>query len=877
MRVLMSILNKLTGDPNTRYIRRVQPLVDQINELEPEFEQLSDEQLRDKTTEFIGRYLAGETLDDLLPEAFAAVREASKRTLGLRHYDVQLIGGIALHQGKIAEMKTGEGKTLVATLPLYLNALTGRGCHLVTVNDYLARRDCGWMGQIFHALGMTTAAIAADLSVMYDPEYVDERAGDERLRHLRPITRQEAYACHITYGTNSEFGFDYLRDNLAFDLSEVVQRELYYAIVDEVDNILIDEARTPLIISGEAEESSELYRTFANLAPRLRPETDYTVDEKTRTVALTEAGIAKMERMLGVKNIYDPENFQLVNYMEQAVRAHVLYHRDKDYVVQNGEVIIVDEFTGRLMPGRRWSDGLHQAIEAKERVNIQRENVTHATITLQNYFRMYEKLAGMTGTAETEAEEFHKIYGLDVVVIPTHRPMIRRDYPDLIYRDQEAKFKAVVKEIKERHKRGQPVLVGTTSIEMNELLSGMLTRAGVPHKVLNAKHHEQEAAIIAEAGQRGAVTVATNMAGRGVDIVLGEGVAELGGLCVIGTERHESRRIDNQLRGRAGRQGDPGESHFFVSLEDELLRRFVGPRVKGLLERFGMDGDEPLEHPLVTKTIEQAQQKVEGFNFDYRKHLVEYDDVLRKQREIVYEERKRILRGENVRDVVMDLIADEIAEMVASFCPSKHSEEWDIEGLVATYAQMVAAPPPELTSDHLSTMTLEELREYLLETAEAIYHEREQAVGEEIVRAIERNVLLQVISQGWVHHVDAMDELREGAQLHAFSQQDPLVVYKRQAFDMFDEFRAQVRRAVTHNIFHILFGPIMVTTEEELASPPTHQRRERLIAGGSRAANGHKGRPQPKAAVARSANGKIGRNEPCPCGSGRKYKYCHGK
>ncbi len=873
----MSILTRLAGDPNTRYVRRVQPDVDAINDLEPEFEALTDQQLRDKTPELIGRYQDGESLDHLLVEAFAAVREASKRTLGLRHYDVQLVGGIVLHEGKIAEMKTGEGKTLVATTALYLNALTGRGCHLVTVNDYLARRDCGWMGQIFHALGMTTAAIAGDMSVRYDPDYLDESAGDERLRHLAPISRKDAYACHVTYGTNSEFGFDYLRDNLAFDLEDLVQRDLHYAIVDEVDNILIDEARTPLIISGEAEESSEMYRTFAQLAPRLRPDADYTVDEKARSVSLTEAGIGKMERALGITNIYDEQNFQLVNYLEQAVRAQVLYQRDKDYVVQDGEVIIVDEFTGRLMPGRRWSDGLHQAVEAKERVNIQRENVTHATITLQNYFRMYEKLAGMTGTAETEAEEFHKIYGLDVVAIPTNQPMVRADYSDLVYRDQEAKFKAVVATIKEKHEAGQPVLVGTTSIEMNEILSTLLTRAGVPHEVLNAKQHEREATIIANAGQKGAVTVATNMAGRGVDITLGEGVRELGGLAVVGTERHESRRIDNQLRGRSGRQGDPGESRFFVSLEDKLMRRFVGPRVKGLLERFGMTGDEPLEHNLVSRTIESAQTKVEGFNFDYRKHLVEYDDVIRKQRDIVYAERQDILRGEVVRDTVVNLMRDEVAEMVAGFCASTHSDEWDLEGLISAYTAMVAQPPPDFTVEMLETLSKEELQDYLLSTAEAIYAEREEAVGEEIVRAIERNVLLQILSQGWIQHVDAMDELREAAQLHAFSQQDPLVVYKRKAFDMFDEFQAQVRRSLTHNIFHILFGPITIQTDDQEpqmvggpqpeSGPSTRQ---------SSPAPGRRGKPLPRGA-GRPVNGKVGRNEPCPCGSGKKYKLCHGR
>ena len=632
-----------------------------------------------------------------------------------------------------------------------------------------------------------------------------------------------------------------------------------------------------------------MYRTFAQYAPRLRPEEDFTIDEKARSVSLTEEGIAKIEKWLGVENIYDEQNFQLVNYMEQAVRGQVLYHRDKDYVVQDGEVVIVDEFTGRLMPGRRWSDGLHQAVEAKERVNIQRENVTHATITLQNYFRMYEKLAGMTGTAETEAEEFHKIYGLDVVAIPTNLPMVREDYTDLVYRDENGKFNAVVAEIKEKNERGQPVLVGTTSIEMNELLSGMLARAGVPHNVLNAKQHEKEAEIISNAGQKGAVTVATNMAGRGVDITLDEGVRELGGLAVIGTERHESRRIDNQLRGRAGRQGDPGESRFYVSLEDELMRRFVGPRVKGILERFGMEGDQPLEHGMVSRTIESAQTKVEGFNFDYRKHLVEYDDVLRKQRENVYEDRNQILQGEDVRDTVYKLIGEEVDEMVTGFCPGNHSEEWDLENLVPAYVAMVAQPPPDFGPDLLETMSKDELHEYLVSTAEKIYEEREQTVGVDIVRAIERNVLLQIISQGWIHHVDAMDELREAAQLHAFSQQDPLVVYKRKAFEMFDEFQAQVRRSMTHNIFHILFGPIEIQTEGEGQAEDAGSAAGRQQSSPPFTSSGAASRQQPRrqggqgrgnASPARRVGGpaaKVGRNDPCPCGSGKKYKQCHGR
>jgi preprotein translocase subunit SecA len=873
----MSIFTKITGDPNQRILKKFQPYVDQINRLEGEFERLSAEGLRAKTDELRGRFVKGENLDDLLAEAFAAVREAAKRTLGQRHYDVQLLGGIVLHQGRIAEMKTGEGKTLVATTALYLNALSGNGCHLVTVNDYLARRDAGWMGQIFAALGMRTAAIANDLSVEFDLDFLEEHTGDERLQHLRPITRKEAYQCDVTYGTNSEFGFDYLRDNLALDLEDTVQRGHYFAIVDEVDNILIDEARTPLIISGEAEESSEMYRRFATIAPKLNAETDYTVDAKAKTVALTDAGIGKMERLTGVQNLYDEQNFQLVNYMEQAVRAHVLYHRDKDYVVHEGEIVIVDEFTGRMMAGRRWSDGLHQAVEAKERVAIQRENVTHATITLQNYFRMYEKLAGMTGTAETEAEEFHKIYGLDVVVVPTNRAMVREDYLDLIYRDERAKLKAVVQEVKERHESGQPVLIGTTSIEKNEELSRLLDREGIPHKVLNAKQHEREAAIIAQAGQPGSVTVATNMAGRGVDIILGEGVKGVGGLAVVGTERHESRRMDNQLRGRAGRQGDPGYSRFYLSLDDELMSRFVGPRVKGILERFGMDGDEPLEHGMVTRTVEQAQTKVEGMNFDYRKHLVEYDDVLAKQRVIIYEERNRILRGEDVRDTMMSLIEQEIAAIVDGTCAGNDSQDWDA---VSLYNQIgtIMPLPKDLSPDRMRTLGQDELFDSLTDIAHQQYEEREGVLGEEVVRAWERRVLLVTLSGLWIHHVDAMDELRDAAMLQAFGQQDPLVAYKRQGHDLYDQFQAMFRKNVVHQIYHLLFQPdaSMILEETRIVGD------EQLLNGNGNkpAATAQQAAVHSKRSKAREKIGvgkKIGRNVPCYCGSGKKYKVCHGR
>ncbi|MEE9491159.1 MAG: preprotein translocase subunit SecA, partial [Dehalococcoidia bacterium] len=665
-------LTSIIGDSNEKELKRLQPAVDKINALEPDFEKLSDDELRAKAAEFKSRLAKGESQDALLPEVFAAVREAARRKIGERHFDVQLMGGIVLHQGKIAEMKTGEGKTLVATLPVTLNSLAGKSVHVVTVNDYLAKRDTQWMGPIYHALGVTVACIQHEAAFLFDPGYESE---DPRLQHLRPITRRQAYEADVTFGTNNEFGFDYLRDNMVVDLSQRVQRELNYAIVDEVDNILIDEARTPLIISGAAEEATQNYNTFAKLAPRLRQEEDYVIEARTRAVTLTESGVAKMERSLNLTNLYDPANYGLTHYLDNALRAHVLYKRDRDYVVKDGEVVIVDEFTGRLMFGRRYSEGLHQAIEAKEGVKIQRESITMATITFQNYFRMYEKLAGMTGTAATEAEELDKIYKLDVVVVPTNRPLVRDEYRDQIYKNEEAKFRAVVREIEQLHSEGRPVLVGTVSIERSEHLSQLLQKKGIPHEVLNAKQHEKEAGIVAQAGRVGGVTIATNMAGRGVDIILGgkpEGrpsddwedehnkVVELGGLHVVGTERHEARRIDNQLRGRAGRQGDPGSSRFYVSLEDDLMRRFGGDRVKGIMEWAGFDEDTPLEHGLVSKVIENSQVKVEAYHFDIRKHLVEYDDVVNKHREVIYEEREKILSGADLKANIQDMISDEV-------------------------------------------------------------------------------------------------------------------------------------------------------------------------------------------------------------------------
>jgi preprotein translocase subunit SecA len=843
-------------DSNEKELKKLYPTVNKVNALEPEFEAMDDVKLRARAMQLRERVAAGASLDSVLPEAFAAVREAAKRTIGQRHFDVQLMGGIVLHEGKIAEMKTGEGKTLVATLPIFLNSLTGKGVHLVTVNDYLARRDTQWMGPIYHMLGASVACIQHDAAFLLDPDYENE---DPRLKSLRPITRKEAYEADITYGTNNEFGFDYLRDNMVIDLSQCVQRGLNYAIVDEVDNILIDEARTPLIISGEAEESGERYRVFARLVPRLKAEEDYTVDEKMRAVTLTENGIAKMEKWLGVTNLYDPSHYELTHFLESALKANILFKRDRDYVVKDGEVIIVDEFTGRLMFGRRYSEGLHQAIEAKEGVRIQRESVTLATITFQNYFRLYSKLAGMTGTAVTEAEEFHKIYKLEVVVIPTHKPMIREDYPDRIYKNEVAKFRAVAKEIEDLHKAGRPVLVGTISIEKSEYLSDLLTRKNIPHQVLNAKFHEKEAGIIAQAGQPGAVTIATNMAGRGTDIVLGPGVAEKGGLHVIGTERHEARRIDNQLRGRSGRQGDPGSSRFYVSLEDDIMRRFGGDRIKGFMEWAGMEEDVPIENSLVSKSIENAQTKVEGYNFDIRKHVVDYDDVMNKHREIIYAERKKILSGADLRANITDMIERELKQLVASHMATPHENEWDAIGLV-NELNAIMPPAAWMVPKELLNMSREEIEEAVLQHAEQLYQAREKEIGAENMRMLERLVMLRTIDSLWVEHLTAMDVMRQGIGLRAYGQSDPLVSYKKEAHEMYDQLRASIQRNIVHTIYH-------VTIAKE--PPPRQSARVRTNRDVDQAASGH---------VQRSRVGrKVGRNDPCPCGSGKKYKKCCGQ
>ena len=903
-------------DSNEKQLKKLQPIVEQINQLEPEFEKLSDAELRARTDEFRVRLKDGETLDQLLPEAYAAVREAAKRTIGQRHFDVQLMGGIVLHQGKIAEMKTGEGKTLVATLPLYLNALTGEGCHLVTVNDYLSRRDPYWMGPIYHRLGLTVASIYPQQtpdehqpSRLYDPEY---DSGDSRWRHFRPVPRKEAYEADITYGTSSEFGFDYLRDNMVVEMSQRVQRPLHYAIVDEVDNLLIDEARTPLIISGPAEESGQLYVAVNNVVSRMKvkllshePATneekeeenkieeqyDYIAYEKNRNVKETARGQEKLARALGIKvdDLFGGEGGEehrqytfeeakklndILSIFRKSMAAHALYQRDRHYVVKDGEVIIVDEFTGRLMFGRRYAEGLHQAIEAKEKVKVQRETMTYATITIQNYFRMYQKLAGMTGTAATEAEEFHKIYGLEVVVVPTHMPMIRDDFPDQIYKNERGKFNAVVREIEQMHREGRPVLLGTVSIEKSEYLSDLLNRKGIPHEVLNAKQHEREAYIIARAGEPAAVTVATNMAGRGVDIVLGgsldgQGEAEwqqkhnqvvsAGGLHVIGTERHEARRIDNQLRGRSGRQGDPGSSRFYVSLEDDVVRRFGGERIKGIMDWVGMDESVPIENKLVNRSIESAQVRVEGFHFDIRKHLVEYDDVVNKHRELIYAERRKILDGTDLRANILTMVQDEIRNMVASHIADEHGVDWDVEGLLADVATVFPLPP-SLTAGSILEMKPRQIEEKLVGLAETIYQKREKELGAENMRVLERLVMLRIIDRLWVEHLTAMEDMRQQAQWQTLRQTRAVDAYKREGYQQFQTLLDTIQHDVVHTIYHV-----SIVKKEPSAQAPSPM--AQVVGRGSTG----------KKQKAKVGGRKIGRNEPCPCGSGKKYKHCCGR
>jgi preprotein translocase subunit SecA len=833
---MLGLVRKIFGDANEREIKRMLKTVERINEWEPTFEALTDEQLGGKTDEFRSRLEKGETIDDLLPEAFAAVREAAKRTLDMRHFDVQLIGGIVLHEGRIAEMKTGEGKTLVATLPIYLNALQGKGVHLVTVNDYLAQVGSELMGKVYQFLGMTIGVNLHDMS------------------HAE---KQAAYACDITYGTNNEFGFDYLRDNMVLYKEQMVQRPLYYAIVDEVDSILVDEARTPLIISGQAAKSTELYFSADRLVGKLNAEEDYTVDVKVRSVTLTESGVAKAERAFGIENLFDHEHVTLNHHITQALKAHVIMKRDVDYVVQDEEVVIVDEFTGRLMTGRRYSDGLHQAIEAKEKLEVQNESMTLATITFQNYFRMYRKLAGMTGTAKTEEEEFKKIYGLDVIVVPTNRPMIRSDMPDVVYKTENSKFRMVVDEIVSRHQNNQPVLVGTVSIENSEKLSDMLKRKGIAHKVLNAKYHAEEAQIVARAGQPGSVTIATNMAGRGTDILLGQGVPEAGGLHIIGTERHESRRIDNQLRGRSGRQGDPGSTQFYLSMEDELMRRFGAENIMGMMNRLGFEEDQPIESKLISRAIESAQKRVEGNNFDTRKVVLQYDDVMNQQRVIIYKQRREVLESEGIRDIVLGMIMPVVERIVAAHCPNDLvPEEWDLQAII-DYANGTFLHEGQLTDKDLWGKEKEEIVETIQALVKRLYEEREQQLSLEIMREFEKVVVLRAVDSKWMDHIDAMDQLRQGIHLRAYGGTDPLREYQFEGFEMFQKMIESIQEEVATYI-------MKAHVESNL--------QRKAVAEGQ--AVDPKAEKQAKKPIRREV--KVGRNDPCPCGSGKKYKHCHG-
>jgi len=839
--MFFNYLTKVFGSKNERELKKLQPVLEQVNALELKIQAMSDEQLRSQTGLFRQRCERGEPLEELIPEAFATVREASIRALKMRHFDCQIIGGLVLHQGKIAEMKTGEGKTLVATLPAYVNALSGKGVHIITVNDYLAGRDTEWMGQIYNFLGLSVGTIVHGLD---DQE------------------RKAAYNADITYGTNNEFGFDYLRDNMKFDEASLVQRALHYAIVDEVDSILIDEARTPLIISGPAEKSTQLYYQVDGIIPRLKRDEDYTIDEKARTAVMTEDGVAKAEGLLNVDNLYDPKYIELLHHINQALKAHALFKRDVDYIVKDGQVIIVDEFTGRLMPGRRYSEGLHQALEAKEKVRIENENQTLASITFQNYFRMYDKLAGMTGTADTEAAEFKKIYELDVAVIPTNEPMIRIDYPDAIYKTKKEKFDAVLNEIEELHDRGQPVLVGTISIDVSEQLSNILKKRGIPHTVLNAKNHEREAEIVAMAGQKGAVTISTNMAGRGTDIVLGEGVTDLGGLHILGTERHESRRIDNQLRGRSGRQGDPGSSRFYLALEDDLLRIFGGERITSIMDRLGMEEGVPIEHNLISKAIENAQRKVEGHNFDIRKHLLEYDDVMNQQREVIYRQRREILEGKNLQEAIEEMIREKADEIADNFADERAlPEEWDIKELKkAVYKQFDFRM--DIASQSLENLNRDTLAELIYEAAIEAYNEREKQIGSDETRQLERLVMLQTVDNLWKDHLLSMDHLKEGIGLRGYAQQNPLVVYKKEGYDMFQDMIDRVKEETLGILFRIQVA--QPDEMQELRKPANQD----LVFS-------HGDEPVKKKPVKRTER-KIGRNAPCPCGSGKKYKKCCG-
>ena len=883
---MVSKLFRVFKDSNDKQIKRYQWVVDEVNELEFETHALSDADLRDKTRAFVQRFDDGETLEDLLPEAFAAVREASVRTLNMRHFDVQLIGGAVLNDGKVAEMKTGEGKTLVATLAVYLNALAGGGVHVVTVNDYLARRDAAWMGAIYHALGMSIGCLQHDSSLMYEQNAPGD--GSVIPEHMRGSARREAYEADITYGTNNEFGFDYLRDNMATNQDLQVQRELQFAIVDEVDNILIDEARTPLIISGQADEATTLYNTISRIVPRLIRDEDYYIEEKERVAILTDGGTTKLEKLLNIDNLYDPANAVVTHYVENGLRAHAVYQRDKDYVVEAGEVVIVDEFTGRKMTGRRYGEGLHQAIEAKEGVKIQRETVTYATITLQNYFRMYAKLGGMTGTAITEAEEFLKVYGLDVMEIPTNQPMARTDYPDLVYKTEKAKLAAVVDHIAELADEGRPLLIGSGSIEHSEVLSEMLRRRGIKHEVLNAKNHEREADIVANAGRPGSVTVSTNMAGRGTDIVLGgapstagspeqwrvdhDKVVEMGGLFVLGTERHESRRIDNQLRGRSGRQGDPGETRFYGSLQDDIMVRF-GSTFAGRLVGKALPEDVPIESGMLTKTLEMTQAKVESYFFDIRKHLVEYDDVVNAQRTVIYDQRRKVLEGEDLKSSIQEMVGSEITQMVRSTLRGDPSD-WPVDQLLAEIGTMLTLPQ-EIDEDLIFDGGREAAEDAILDAAEALYEAREQEFGEETMRAIERAVMLQLVDRLWLQHLTMMQNLRQGIGLQAYGQRDPLVMYKKEGHEAFEALLTQIRHDIAHAIFHV--APAASNQQAQAAKSAASERSKLASVDTSKTTTVmSKVTAQNAAASANRAPKKIGRNDLCYCGSGKKYKRCHG-
>jgi preprotein translocase subunit SecA len=837
--MVFNIFTKIFGSNNDRLLKNLQPIVDEINLLEPEMKRLSDEQMPQKTMEFKERVKNGEALDDILPSAFALVREASVRVLGMRHFDVQLIGGIALHQGCIAEMKTGEGKTLMSTLPAFLNALSEKGVHIVTVNDYLAKRDAEWMAKIYNFLGLSVGAILHDID---DQE------------------RKRSYSADITYGTNNEFGFDYLRDNMKFDKESLAQKKLNFAIVDEVDSILIDEARTPLIISGPGEKSTHFYTHVNTFIPAFKKETDYTLDEESKSVSLTETGIAKGENLLKVDNLYDPANIEILHHLNQALKAHTIFKRDTDYIVKNNQVIIVDEFTGRLMTGRRYSEGLHQALEAKENVKIENENQTLASITFQNYFRMYKKLSGMTGTAETEAPEFKKIYDLDVLVIPTHMEMIREDYPDLIYKTKKEKYEAAIKEIIRLYKKGQPVLVGTISIDVSEDMSKKLKKRGIKHTVLNAKHHKAEAEIVANAGQKSAVTISTNMAGRGTDIVLGEGVKELGGLHILGTSRHESRRIDNQLRGRSGRQGDEGTSRFYLSLEDDLLRIFGGERIHAVMDKLGIEEGEHIEHSFISKAIENAQSKVEGHNFEIRKHLLEYDDVMNQQREVIYQQRRMALMEKNLKTVVIEMIEDKVYDIVDEFTVEKTPlKQWDLKGLGGRIKQVFNFTP-DLETLVQKNDSPENFSKTLFEQVKNLYNQREGSIGSDITREIERHLILQTVDTRWKEHLLSMDHLKEGIGLRGYAQQDPLRIYKKEGFDMFHGLMERIKEEIVEILFKI-----QISTSSKVDEMKKKEQEDLTFS--------HSDGSSIKQPVKRSSK-KIQRNDPCPCGSGKKYKKC---